>query len=442
VLDTVRKDYFDEHAPRLRDLADAEFDRCYASSSWSVPSHASILTGKLAHEHGVHSYNPDYATISETFLDELPHRRLGVSANGAVSETFGFDTLFDEFTGFAGNDERSPDAMSFKQVEDVPVPRRYLTYLSKAARRGKLGTSLRNGLYVKANDLLDGRPLPNLGDGGASAVVEKSRSMVEGAEPFFLFLNFIDAHAPFQNSRVLDSSVPYAWTSHELTDKEARQADPDDIADYLQKYRDLYAANVRYLDRTVADLIESLQASTERDTTVVVTADHGEELRYSGERDLGHMDFSTPTLHVPLTIVGGEASAEGERGLTSLLEVGSIVTRLAEGEPIPDISRERVPAERIGMMFYDGDDDYWTRGVRTVYGDDYRHEWDTLGTADRIEVGPSVDGDRTEEQPPPQVREEFATELDAYVATARESSATPTIDEATERRLEDLGYKM
>ena len=57
-LDTLRKDTLDRLARRLSALADVSFENCRAASGWSVPSHASMLTGQLPSEHDVHALNP------------------------------------------------------------------------------------------------------------------------------------------------------------------------------------------------------------------------------------------------------------------------------------------------------------------------------------------------------------------------------------------------
>ncbi len=51
-LDSVRKDYFDEHAERVQALSDSSVDQCPAASTWSLPSHASMRTGQLPSTHG------------------------------------------------------------------------------------------------------------------------------------------------------------------------------------------------------------------------------------------------------------------------------------------------------------------------------------------------------------------------------------------------------
>lgn len=439
ILDTVRKDYFDEHATRLQALADVEFDRCYAPSSWSIPSHASILAESLPHEHGVHSYDPDYASLDRTFLDDLPHRTVGVSANGAVSEAFGMDDLFDEFASFAGNDERGPTAVSFADVSDRSGLRRYVAYLALASRRGTLTASLANGLYIKLNEVTAGRPLPKIGDFGAAAVVDRTVAATD-EEPFLALLNFIDAHGPMENHRGLDSAVPYRWSSRELDLATVRDRSRDDLATYLDRYRDLYAANVRYLDARVAELIERTRRRTDDETVFVVTADHGEELRLSGERDLGHMDFTTPLLHVPFVVVGADGVDLAEP--TSLLDLGDIVRAISDGDGVPDVGRGTVPAERAGMMFHDGEDAYWTRGARTVYDEEGRFAWNTLGHGVRFDVGRSVDRNRRAVDIPDDASADFGQELESFVERARDDGRTADVSTTTMTQLEDLGYRV
>lgn len=62
-LDSVRKDDFDTHMSSTLEMATEEYDQMRAASSWSVPSHASMLTGKIPSESGVHSGNQNFDTI-------------------------------------------------------------------------------------------------------------------------------------------------------------------------------------------------------------------------------------------------------------------------------------------------------------------------------------------------------------------------------------------
>lgn len=442
VLDTVRKDFFDEHAKTIRRLADVEFHRCYAPSSWSIPSHASILSGTLPHQHGVHTYNPDYSELGDTVLDDLPHTTIGVSANGAVSDSFGIDEIFDEFHSFSGNNEYSPDALSFKEVEgESNGLKRFLQYVSMARKRRKLARSVFNGAYIKTNNILRKTPLPKIGDAGANAVVKKSISAVTNSneEPFFLLQNFIDAHEPMENFLSLDSSVPYRWNSNDLDKDDIRKRSPDDLTGYLESHRDLYAANIEYLDDKVSSFVRELQSKTKNDTVFIITADHGEEIYFENEYDVGHMDFSNGLLHVPLVIINSEEAQIHDQ--VSLLGVRELVTSLVNDDGIPDITGDRIPAERIGMMFYDGDDEYWSRAVRTVYTGDSRYEWDSLGESTKIGVEKSRDESKEAVEIPDSIMDEFDIRLDEYLDQYGESDVVD-VSKETMRHLENLGYKV
>jgi len=138
-LDTVRKDYFEEYAPRLQEMASVSFEQCRAASAWSTPSHASMLTGELPHRHGIHTHNRDFTCLerSETFLADIPdHTALGASANVYASSTFGFDTVFDHYSDIAPH-RRFPAGMDmekFIQDRDEEGIQRYLEFLREAIR--------------------------------------------------------------------------------------------------------------------------------------------------------------------------------------------------------------------------------------------------------------------------------------------------------------------
>ncbi|MFC7114632.1 glycosyltransferase [Natronoarchaeum sp. GCM10025703] len=115
ILDTVRKDYFDKHAPRLTALSDVSFSECRAASSWSTPSHASIMTGELPSQHGVHTHNKSFTTIdpNTAFTAELSHHTACISANAFASTEFGFDQFFDDFISVS-TDKYFPDGKNIK----------------------------------------------------------------------------------------------------------------------------------------------------------------------------------------------------------------------------------------------------------------------------------------------------------------------------------------
>lgn len=454
-LDTVRKDVFDEFAPRLGDSG-VSFDQCRAASSWSVPSHASMLTGELPHRHGVHSFNRDFSTLdrADTFLGDLPvHRAIGASANVYASAAFGFDSLFDDFSNVAPQ-RRFPEGLDvgrfahdFAGSDGSSIA----AFCRAALNHPHPLKSLLNGVAVKLNDLQKIAPLPKLFDDGARIVArETNRLIAETEEPFFLFANFMDAHPPLQHTWGYDRglhSAPNSWTSAGLTDEDVR-----DDAEVREYYRGVYSAAVDYLDRTVSQLVQNLRDATDRELTVVITSDHGQNLGIPEDDGLvGHVKSSLTegVLHVPLCIIDPPTDYEASDGYISHLDLGELVVGLADGK-WPEISRNRITAEAVGIgdadpTLDDDDDPRWDRTVRCAYEGETKYEWDSLGNRLAFELDPERPNwqrcvDETADVPA------WATELfDGTPESYREQVATtkrvdPDVGPAIEERLSDLGY--
>ena len=450
VLDTVRKDVFDERASRVRDRSTVSFERAYAPSSWTVPSHASMFTGKLPHEHGVHAHDIDYTKldIEDTFLGALNHQTIGVSANSFLSPQFGFDGLFDEFTSLQGNEELLPggiDSAEFMDTTNATGIGRYLAYLRKAAAESALTPSLANAFYMKLNNAGLGRPVPRFGDYGARAALNSGYKRASVSSPFFLFVNLVDAHEPHEVLRGYETDVPTNWTSREHDIWEINTTGIEHFPTYLDRFSELYGCAVEYLDGRVDSFVDSIQSKTDRETTVIVTADHGEELGRENERTLGHKIPSAAVSHVPLEVINPPPSWQPGRvnDVVSLLDLGRLVQAVVDDEA-PDIARDIAPVERLGDTHPPTEQTaFWNRGIRSTFGADEAYEWDTEGTRNHYDIGKSteqlVDNDTTI---PDLSLAQYSVDLD----TAKSEAAAlgeplgDDVDGRRQKRLEDLGY--
>jgi len=445
VLDSVRTDVFRERASRLQSMADCSVRRCYAASHYTLPSHASMFTGDLPSIHGVTSKNPTYAGLSrtDTFLAELPHTSVGVTANGGfLSADRRFDTFFDRLVSFNGSAVRFPsglDPADFVESTDEQGIAKIRSYLSAAIDNGSLGASLGNALFTKLNDATTGTAFPRFGDYGANAVAETAVDVVESEpEPVFLFTNLIDAHGPLDAVRGWGSAVANSWYSNRHDSWDVANGDPpaEEFESYLEIYREIYADAVEYLDRRIAAFVRTLKARTDRDTTVVVTADHGEELGYPGEAGFGHRDLSAPILDVPLVIIN---APDGElTSPMSHLDLPELLVALATEAQIPDLSREYVPAEKHGhIKTPEQKREYWNRSVRAVIDGTKMYRWDTLGASERFELEVSA-GNLTADDItiPSWAKEQFPVGFNEVM-----TGDDVNIEESdVSARLRDLGY--
>jgi arylsulfatase A-like enzyme len=457
-LDTVRKDYFDKHAPRVRERADLDFAQCRAASSWSVPSHASMFTGKLAHEHGIHTHNRDFSRLShdDTFLGDLPdHRGLGASANVWAGSSFGFDNLFDDFSDISP-DRRFPegiDVAQFGQHCDQTGLRRQAAFVRAALAHEHPLASLANGAIVQLDDWFDRLPVANPFDDGASIIAREARSQVSRSEePFALFANFMDAHGPLSHVQGYDESLhdaPLSWTS-EMVNMSGAVDGGDRIE--LDRYTGLYAAAIDYLDRQVCDLVDWLADATERETTVVVTSDHGDEMGTDADGGRwGHVDssLSEGLLHVPLLILNAPDGWQSidESRYVSHLGLRELLVGLAN-EKVPDVTADRIPAERVGhsgslstVADKRGTDS--DRLLRAVYNEERKYVWDSQGDQETYRLDherPCWQVETDESFDPDDFADFFNGSPAEVKRRAADADATPEVDEATMDRLDDLGY--
>lgn len=456
-LDTVRKDYFDEYAPRLQARAHIDFQQCRAASSWSVPSHASMLTGELPHEHGIHTYNRDFSelTAEDTFIGGLPeHRKLGASANVWAGSSFGFDQLFDEFSDVSP-DRRFPtgiDVAQFGQQSDESGLQRQLAFAKAALEHDHTLTSLANGAFVQVDNWLSQLPVPNPLDDGASVIAKEAKSQISASsEPFFMFTNFMDAHGPLSHVLGYDRSLhdaPLSWTSGTV-EWPAAVANGDESK--LEWYRGLYASAVNYLDTKLVELVDWIHEHTSRPTTVVVTSDHGDEMGAEwDDKRWGHVEssLSESLLHVPCLVLNSpDQLTVAETEYFSHCSLASLIPALAREEDA-DVTANRIAAERIGhsgqlatIREYRGTPA--DRSLRAVYDGERKYVWGADGSQAvyRLdESHPCWQSVVAEEFDPGKFVELFSKDLSTYDEEVNLESVSGDLDNATRSRLEDLGY--
>jgi hypothetical protein len=477
VLDTVRKDAFDEYATRIRALSDSSFEQCRAASSWSVPSHTSIFTGQLPSEHGIHSESfdasfsfADVLTREDTFLGDLPeHRAVGLSANAYINTLFDFDALFDEFHDFSigshTNESLFPEGLTVQdymaECEAEGSLRRHAGFLRAALGHDKPARSLANGVWSQVGHRFKHLPLPEFVDDGASAISRTAQDSVgAGDEPVFVFANFMDAHTPLRNLVQYDSglhSVPNSWSSTDINKWELNRENAATEA-YTDNYRTLYGAAIDYLDRRVADLAERLMTATDRETTIVVTADHGHNLGYPEEDGLFHhtASMSEGLQHVPLEVINPPAGFPTvEKRYVSHLDLGELVRRLAYEEPFDDdLVSGTAPAETIGLLGTDdgtwglefSEEEYahWNRMIRVVYDGTTKYEWDSLDRRFEYRLDPErpcwqeeLSDDATI---PEAARACFPEAIDTYKERVGSRDQDMAFDDEVADRLQTLGY--
>jgi arylsulfatase A-like enzyme len=310
VLDTVRADHMSLHGysrpttPNLERLArlGIRFDRARAAAPWTLPSHASMFTGRWPHELGVEWMTP-LRSNAPTLAEYLGSR--GYATAGFAANTFfcSYDSgLARGFTHYEDYVLGSQSAIRTAHLVDVIF-------------KWTFSLASRYGTRFDAGPL---RPLQDLALGwilerdriGAAEINRRFGDWLarrpEPARPFFAFLNYFDAHVPY----VLPLGAPHRFGLRPRTIEDVRLLDDWRDVDKLRLSpyhralaRDSYDNCLAYLDEQLGKLLDELQRRGELDRTwIVVVSDHGEGL---GEHDLFDHGESLyrPEIGVPLVMV-------------------------------------------------------------------------------------------------------------------------------------------
>lgn len=237
------------------------YTRAYAPSPWTLPSHASLLTGSPIGEHGVglsgKAVLPQEAnTVAERLL-AAGYQTAAFSENALVSGVFGFDQGFEHFSVRSAEEQM---AANQKLVIDVV---------------GELSR------WLEVRDI---------------------------ERPFFVFVNLYDPHEPYA-VRAENPFLPAAATTADGKKAMAGQRTSHLICDripsdaQLEILHGLYLGEVALADRKLEAILTVLADRSASGLITVVTSDHGEQF---GEHRLLDHEFSVrdTVLRVPLAVHG------------------------------------------------------------------------------------------------------------------------------------------
>ena len=319
VVDTLRADhlgaygYGRETSPHVDALAaeGVRFERAYATSGWTAPSVASMLTGVYPRVHGLvrpqTSLGEELPTLAELLRRE-GFATAAVVSNRLIGRRYGFDRGFDSF------DERN------------------IT--------GHVGVST---------------------DGVTRSALEALERLSSQPAPFFLFVHYFDPHYAYQPHADYRFGPQRQGRLRGGEDINLlRKLGPSLTEAELDFIRALYDGEIRYTDAGIGRLLAELEAGGHyEDTLIVFTADHGEEFLERGW--LGH----TRTLYdelVRVPLILRLPRAPGRRVIdepvsqtalpATFFELLGLETpaELPAGSLVPNLTGQPPPEERPAVL--------------------------------------------------------------------------------------------
>ncbi|RMH03806.1 MAG: hypothetical protein D6702_04945 [Planctomycetota bacterium] len=280
-----------------------------APSCATRPGHVSMLTGLGALDHAVagneNRFEVDARLLSER-LAEAGYRTAAVVSNAVIQASSGF-------------------AAGFEVYDDSPVVRRgprdaFLRFAAEHTWLGRLG--LTDFPPAIAHFLFGPGSAVTQGDRGNGAhTTERALGLLAGLQqgeaPFFLFVHYMDPHAPYwpppetAGTIAPDASLPERWRGHGLRNgeraliarlgEELQAGSAEAAADLAVQHR-IYAEEVLFLDRMLGRLLTAIEAGG-RPTLILFTADHGEHFGEHG-LVLHRNSLYEPLVRVPFLLAG------------------------------------------------------------------------------------------------------------------------------------------
>jgi arylsulfatase A-like enzyme len=414
-IDTLRADHLGCYgyqrptSPAIDAVAEAGvvFEDASATSPWTFPSHASLLTGLYPRRHG--ASQPERALAGDVIHIAAWLQQHGFRTAAVVNSTWfkrpGMRKGFDDF-------------VFVPETVDAREPSRVTELALLRLRR------------------------------------------FDRATPFFLFLHYYDVHSDYRSMPEYERM--FAGDYRGRANGSTRQllafllGRTDFEEDDVRHLRDLYDAGIRQLDDQLAKIFRDLRNRGLLDQTLlVVTADHGEEFLEHGSLLHGATQYQE-VIRAPLVFAGAGIPA-GVRVTTPVSLVDVMPTTLAVlGVPIPDsldgidlqsLWKQPDPALAQRLLFLDATRNITEQG-RLVGGSRRGVRWGRFKLEHDAETRESRLFDLTldpaerhdVEDTHPEVAARLFEALKEYLEQAPASRRSEPLGEEERRLLESLGY--
>jgi arylsulfatase A-like enzyme len=320
-IDTLRADrlgaygYAAARTPNLDALAaeGARFERAYAHSIFTGPSHATILSGRSPLSTNFLVNHQGLAAEVETLADALARAGYVTAAFPSSYTTIERSTRLPSRFQYANGELREHTrfpAFAYRCVALRPLEKRI------------------NGADT----------WPSYRPAGPTTDLAVQFLSVHAAAPTFTWVHYFDPHLPYAPPKELrlpsSLEVPGDWYALGAQERAAIVADPARV----EAMRALYDAEVAYVDRELGRLFAAArEAAPAGGLAIVVTSDHGEPM---GEH--GHYwfrDLYDPTLHVPLIMVPPPRIVSAPRVVPEVVRLMDVAPTILDWLGLPKLAQ-------------------------------------------------------------------------------------------------------
>lgn len=271
-VDTLRADHLSCYgydrptSPNIDRLArdSVVFEDAMSVTSWTLPSHLSMLTSLYPQVHGVMEGQmrlPEKAKLCTELMKAAGYSTFGVVAAPFLNHQFGYSQGFDLYEDFSGGDKDTFDKIRRAIQEEVPAKK----------------------IHHRALEILDGRK----------------------TGPFFMFLHYFDPHLDYSPPPPYDTMFDPDYEKdlngrkgYDSHDRVPLEMNPRGLKHLVA----LYDGEIASVDGYIGKLRHYLREQQIYDDMLIIfTADHGEEFWEHGKQ--GHRkSLYVESVHVPLIV--------------------------------------------------------------------------------------------------------------------------------------------
>ena len=303
------------------------YTSAFATSSWQMPAHGSIITSLYPYEHNATHINNQFSDVCETLPEILSKNNytcVGFTCNPRLKPESGFGKGFEIYDDFSVE----------MFLANVSMDLDYYANLNE----------------YRTNDLVNQIAIKWL---------DKNKT-----EPFFLYLHYYDNHWDYLPPEPYYSMYDpnYKGTiDGRLVSKEPLYSDIPTKEDVHHMVA-LYDGEVRQTDTDLGELLKYLKINAFMgDTIVVVVSEHGEQFYEHG--NTSHHGLYDELIHIPMAIHFPDSKPARYEGLVSQVDImPTILDAIGLEEQIPsnskgislikaengEVSRDWVYAEYLG----------------------------------------------------------------------------------------------
>jgi arylsulfatase A-like enzyme len=314
------------------------FRDAYASSSWTLVSHMSLMSGEPPLVHGVddnfQAYGGAGPLLAET-LQANGYATAGFFSGPLLEPHYGFGRGFDRYEACYGTElaETSARAAELREARETAEGPQAFEQAALAYGKAKGALMELSHTDVSSQVVTD-------------ATLAELERRAEDGRPFFLFAHYFDPHydyVPPAEHDVFDAGyegaidgIAFLTSPSVAGPKQGTKARERRVSDRdLEHIMALYEAELSWTDAEVGRILTRLdELGLAEDTLVIVTSDHGDEFFEHGS--IGHRrTLYEEVVQVPMVMryPGRLPAGTDVDGLVSLVDLPATIVDLAGIEP-------------------------------------------------------------------------------------------------------------